>query len=188
MLCGTGWSGRRIEARGLEILGPDAAPVVPELIQRLGNDQQVSTAAAALASIGKPALWRLMEVLTNRATPDHVRAQAAYTLGLMGTGASESADVLVALLQDKPQVAASAATALANVATNMDDLVPTLTRAAMAQDHSTRLASITALGRFGAYARPAIPVLETFLTNEDASVRWAATNALSRISKGRLGQ
>ena len=70
----------------------------------------------------------------------------------------------------------------------MDDLVPTLTRAAMAQDHSTRLASITALGRFGAYARPAIPVLETFLTNEDASVRWAATNALSRISKGRLGQ
>jgi HEAT repeat protein len=87
-------------AAALKKLGDWAAPAVPYLIGKLDNEEMRPLAVPALASIGKPAVKDLIEVLKDK---DAGKRQAGVeALGQMGPPASQALGLILTLAQKDP--------------------------------------------------------------------------------------
>jgi hypothetical protein len=82
--------------------GPDFKELIPALLDALkDNDADVrQSAASALASIGRPAIDPLVDVLRDKDQNKELRANAAYVLGQMGHNAQEALPTLTKALKD----------------------------------------------------------------------------------------
>src|SRR5882672_11505383 len=170
---------RLLEAEvGFEILGPTAAPAVPELIRLLDIRYLRDPSAEALAFIGAPALEHLAEALTNRSNSIHIRRGAARALVIMGTNGVSLTHVLITCLEHDPEVAHDAVWALCSVNDDPKVVVPVLTKAITSSSAELRYAVVTSLGNFGSNDQAAVNVLVMGMTDESVDVRRAATNAL----------
>src|SRR5262249_39590605 len=82
--------------------GVDFKDLIPALLDALkDNDADVrQSAASALASIGRPAIDPLVDVLRDKDQNKELRANAAYVLGQMGPHGQEALPALTKALKD----------------------------------------------------------------------------------------
>jgi HEAT repeat protein len=147
--------------RALAVIGPDAAPAVPVLIEILDRgDAPVNVPGNQFA---------LAETLPDK----RVTADSPGTVAQLRGAAGRS--------QRTWQLSRAAEAALAEIGPGARAAVPSLI--ASLRDHKERSVDpgCYALGRIGAAAHDAIPVLEDLLKSEDPAARLAAAEALSTI-------
>jgi HEAT repeat protein len=168
----------------LELLGPDAAPAGPALVQALADRSLFVRWAAArtLSKIGKknvpasavPALARLM------ADPDlDVRLAAAATLEYFGPMARRATAALVRATQrGDAEVRVAAMRALETIGKPPRSVIQALIDALSNSDNRVRQAAAETLGSFGRAALPAVPALRKALQDSNEDVRRAASEAL----------
>jgi len=113
---------------------------------------------------------------------DDTRRGVLLALGELGAAASPAVPDLLLLLQE-PGIDGAAAEALGRIRSAPESVVPALLATAETGDASLRRRSIEALGQFGGAAREALPLITRALTDTEARVRSAATNALRQINR-----
>jgi hypothetical protein len=168
---------------GLQILGRQASPAIPELVRMTGNRHLAMQALETMRFIGPAAVPALMGALTNRDAMVRVKA-AGCIIGMRNSGAKASilVPVLLSCLADKDNsVVLSAAILLGRLGTEPETVVPALASCMHNRDRFIRRETAIALGNFSQAARPAVPELIEALKDSDTKVRIAATNALQRI-------
>jgi hypothetical protein len=171
---------------GFDILGPAAAPAIPDLLRLMDGRDTHDIAIVALASIGDVGLPFLTEALATRTNSVALRAGAAETMGLMETRNRMVVPVLVGCLEHEQPVAVAAARTLGVVKVEPDTVVPALTNAMQRPWPNLRIAAMTSLSRFEEQARPAAPALLGRLNDAYPAVRQCATNVLSVIAPEML--
>ena len=170
------------------LLGEKATPAIPALTRRM-NDPESSpfrkhTAVRALAYIGKEGLPSLLDALNDKQSANHeVAAISICQMASLGTNAKPVVPAVVGLLSDRT-LAGSAAHVLGSWGIEPDIVVPALVKTAQEPKKNIflRCNSIESLGKFGARARPAVPVLPESLGDVDGNIRHSATNALRKIA------
>jgi HEAT repeat protein len=179
--------------QGWIVLGPRAAPAVPELARILNGGEWASaqSAALALAVIGERGLDPLLAAVTNRACKYRIDVASALCRAVagMGTNATRAGPTLVACLKDPDiNVANMAAVGLGagRKAFDPKTTVPALTNAMLHPSLVVRTASVQAVGMFGTNALQAVPALVNALSDPEEQVRWGAVMALRRISPEAL--
>jgi hypothetical protein len=173
-------------SEGFEILGPAAAPAVPDLIELFLDKDTWEVVQVALMHVGEPAVPALTAALTNRSNPPRIRAAAADVLGNVGESNSAVVKLLLPCLEDEPHVARFSALALGRLKMEPDIVVPALAQAVTGRYLEVRAPSIWALGQFGTNATSALPLLTNLLDHPDRRIRDAVTNALENIAPGFL--
>jgi HEAT repeat protein len=177
---------------GFHILGPAAAPAVPALIRGLSSNAWAYThpygygpcpQAEALTEIGRPAVPALIQTLTNRSNEFGPRGQAVHALGYMGTDANDAAEVLLGCVTERLPFSAEALWAAGNVAVDAKIVLPALTSALRSEKPDLRSAAIFVCRDIAERLDPGVSVslVRPGLTDEDANVREAATNALTKL-------
>ncbi|WP_218934611.1 HEAT repeat domain-containing protein [Rosistilla ulvae] len=178
---------------GIELarrLGPNAAPLVPDLIAAMKSSddpEQVREIAFALAAIGsaaKPASDVLVAELSNENR--RVRYSACYALGSIG---SDAQNVLTELTQrlgcDDPFLQLSAAWSLLKLQPGDPKLiaqaVPLLTQALQHENEFVRLEAARTLGTLGQAAQGSVDDLNALSSDESPMVRQAAAEAAEAI-------
>jgi HEAT repeat protein len=145
-------------AAALALMGREAAPAAPELIDALSSRQEsvASQAAAAVGAIGpqaKSAVPKLQALLSS-ASPV-VKEHAAIALGNMGAAAAPAVSDLVKLLKDENEdVRRIAAGALGRIGQAAETAIPALIAALDDERGPVALHAAEALGRIGPYAVP----------------------------------
>ncbi|QDV67219.1 putative lyase [Rosistilla carotiformis] len=189
----TGLSNKTLRPLAIELarrLGPDAAPLVPELITTMKSSddpEQVREVAFALAAIGtaaKPASDVLVAELSNENR--RVRYSACYALGSIG---SDAKNVLTELTQrlgcDDPFLQLSAAWSLLKLQPGDPKLiaqaVPLLTGALQHENEFVRLEAARSLGTLGQAASGSVDQLKALESDESSMVRAAAAEAVAAI-------
>jgi HEAT repeat protein len=102
MMNGSDPAKKRIAMRVLAGVGPKAEPVVPDLIQLMGDKDYAQLAARVLAGIGpasKPAVPALITALRD----EKQRMEAIMALETIGPGAQDAVPYLIDILQGKPE-------------------------------------------------------------------------------------
>jgi len=144
-----------VQSRTLQSLekgGPEAVPVLIELLQTEGRDD-----------------WEGGEV----------RRIAAEILGRFGPEARAAIPALVATLNDPdPHLRSVAALALGEIGPHTPEVCPALIGLLKTE---SRLSAVRALNRFGFEARAAVPSLIDLLQDSEPEVRWNAAQALGTI-------
>jgi HEAT repeat protein len=180
--------------RGMEILAAQAeaaAPLVPEMVEALGDDDAAyaSEAAVALAAIGPAAAAAepTLRGLLVETTPAPVRYTAMYALGRIGAAAKESVPRLLELSRSDDELEATVAVWAAlkiqpEDKSLFDAAIPRLQKALLAQEELARLEAAVSLGDIGPAASAAVATLE-LLAEDDPSraVRSAAAAALEKL-------
>ena len=82
--------------------------------------------------------------------------------------------------------AAEAAATLGELTLQPETVVPALVQALQRSDDTTRIWALSALGDYGAQAKPALPLLLAELRTEDWFVRQYVVMALERIAPAAL--
>jgi hypothetical protein len=182
---------------GYQILGPEAAPGIPELRALLKDDASSVWAMHALASIGEAGLAALLVALADPQTAHRQDLpRCIISMRRAGNDISPAVPALVRCLGDTDvEVATAAATGLAMAArpprfnisrrpptAGLDRAVPALADSAKDPRVAVRYAAVRALAVFSEQARPAVPALIEAMHDADSTVRSAATNALERIA------
>jgi len=174
---------------GFEILGPEAAPAIPALTNRLkwewtsiGANESIFLAFNYMGNAG---LAPLISVATNKTVPAELRIMAITRIRAPLMHVDTNANWVVPLLGDllKDRVTAvSAAAALGDLRLDAPVAVPALI--ACLQDYGApcRAEAADSLGRFGKNAKPAVPDLVHALGSTNEYLRVAATNALEIIA------
>lgn len=147
--------------KACEILGragKSAAPIVPELLKRLKDDDQLVVRAASSAlgeiqSSPESVLPELEQLLTGKSNA--VKVAAIRAIGEFGTEASSSGTKIQAFLNDT--------------------------------DISVRSAAVHTIGRLGVSDPKVISALVSMLKDEDGSVVINAANAISLIGEPAVG-
>jgi HEAT repeat protein len=170
---------------GFSLLGPQAAPAVPQLIRLLEHKETWDMGIVGLQDIGAGGIPELTAALTNRANSPRVRAGLVQVLGSVGTN-STVVPTLVACLADDPHVAAQAVFALGRLHLEPEVTVPALLNAAQ-NNANVRHQAIWALGEFNTNALTAVPFLTNCLADPDLGIRIVTTNALEAIAPEVLG-
>ncbi|HWW01085.1 MAG TPA: HEAT repeat domain-containing protein [Candidatus Acidoferrum sp.] len=177
-----------------EILGPEAAPAVPELarmLKRGGPADRIRNVHMALMFVGEAGLAPLVSVVTNKSVATWAREDAAERIAApamrLGTKASWAVPVLIGCLQDT-NVASEVALALGQFTWESKTVVPPLVRCLGNGDPLLRIYATETLGRFGTNAAAAKPELVGALSSNDRLLRETATNALMKIAPEVLGQ
>jgi len=174
----------------LELLGSDAAGVVPQLVRGL-SDRSPFVRWATVRTLG-----RIGPVDTERTVPliaellcDHdldVRLAAAYTLGSYGDKSAPAvAQLAKAVVSGDAEQRIAAMKALQSIGKDAAPAVPALAQALGFADERVRRAAPPVLGLLGAAARSAIPALQQALFDSDPLVRQAASDALLSITAGK---
>src|SRR5262249_34740173 len=147
-----------------EMLGPDARPALPELVQIMHHAKVARSrerAMSALACIGEDGLRPLMEVAGDPRNPDR-RAAAFAMRGMKPLGAklSPAVPLLVKAVKDEDiNVSTAAAMILGELGLEPEMAVPALTNSLQSADQYLRDEAAGALGKFGGDARSAVPAL-----------------------------
>ena len=165
-------------AQALGNMGADAAEAIAALTEAMRGTNIVlcRLAAKALSQIGRAALAPLIAHLGHR--DPFVRGEAALALGWMGRQASSAVPALIEVLLTIPEgavptlVPVDARTPTTPVSTDSEG---------PSSDATSRAYAAQALGKIGAGAYEAIPVLTKAATDSCHLVRNAAQQALRLI-------
>ncbi len=200
----------RIRKRGILALSQRGLAVVPALIERLGDDEEMrrQSATAVLYRIGQPALPFLRKAL------DHPKAwtrqHAAFAMGLLKIADYRVIEVLFEALRDPDEhirkFAKSALFVLSPAARDVLEqallakapetralaagvlqrcgaaAIPALRRVLRDPDEEVRIAAIMSLAHFGPQAHAARPDLLRALRDPSSRIRRAAQTALQALS------
>jgi HEAT repeat protein len=166
---------------GFQILGPVAAPAIPELERMIGDTNRPVRAERALNTlpvIGAGAVPALLRIVTTPNASGQLRA--LQLLARMGTNAAAAVPTLVELAKSKDvETADQAIKALDGLRLSPEIVVPMLTEYV---DHpSLHYLAISTLTDYGVDAKPAVPRLVQCLTNIDHDIAITAARALSRL-------
>lgn len=171
---------RVMAARGLASLPPDpkiSDPIWQKALQG-ADETTVHHALDALATLGAPAVPRLIDVLEQ----GKAREQIVYILGRIGPDAAPATPSLAKLVADKnEQLAHEAILALANIGPGAKDAVPALVQALQHNENETSTGIAYALGRIGPDASSATPVLMALLDSPDKTLALACAWAITQI-------
>jgi len=114
-----------------------------------------------------------------------LRQEVIYTLGFIGSNASDSVPKLIEILQDDPEPAVRTASARALSEISSDPEVISALVGALEDENSDVVGmTIVALGVIGPKAKAAIPALIKMLKDVDPEKRAAAAREIARISSG----
>ncbi len=184
----------RAEARSqvaemaLNALGPEAAPVLPQL-QKLAlttNDYILRKAALTMVSTGTNGSPWVLAAMADQNSPRQFAALEAFVLTCfrLRTNADATAmPVLLRCLQSgNPRAIKLAAGGLGRAKMEPATTVPALVRLLSQPDPGTRLDVIYGLREFGELARPAVPDLLRACQDPSVGIRRAASNALEQIA------
>ena len=170
-----------------EILGPEAAQVIPALTNLLAGWRGDRTDAAlmALMFIGEAGFPPLVSVVTNKTAPLAYRISAAQRIAAPGmnpgTNTAWAAPPLLSCI-DEPTMAPLAFSALGDLKIEPALVVPILAQRLEDGNAVVAYAAAEALGKFGAAASNAVPDLVRALASKNVLVREQATNALIEIA------
>lgn len=159
---------------------------LPGLVEyRQQLDQRRTAGAYGFTALGvqaKSALPALKTLLEDK--DERVRYLAFFTLRCLGPVAKEALPLMIAHLDDPEfTVQDEAVMALGTIHEEPDQVVPIIMHF-LEKNHGNAILcqeAIDALGKFGAKATPAVPMLVGLLDNEHAETRSWATNALKLI-------
>ena len=170
---------------GFVILGTNASPAIPDLVElaRKGEPWRSPAALSALGYLGKDALPPLLAFAADPRFP--FRNEAMGALGAMhyiGTNAHPAVLWLIESLDD-PKVDGGAADILGRLCLESEISVPALAAHLQSTNELVRRFVVIGLGKFGAQAQSVVPELYKRLDDPDAYVRDSATNALRAIAR-----
>ncbi len=182
---------RPYAVRVAALLGPDAEPAVPALMQAwkaTGDDSALRTEIQfALAAIGPGAAAAVPALTTSLAADQpQVRNSACYALGRIGPAAKSAVPALRTMLESQEQFQRlESVWALLQIMPQDPTIkqlaVPMLMGALQDDREELRLEAVKSLGDIGPLARAAVPVLRKALNDESTHVREAAQAALGKI-------
>jgi hypothetical protein len=176
---------------GFRILGPAAAPAIPDLIRLLSRPDTCTAAARALSYVGKPAVGSLIGAFTNAGYSIGQRGMAAVALGWIGTDASESTGLLASAANQRDRLSFFAAHAVGEVAVDPESVLPVLTNALGAPSAFVRqgaIAGLRAVGfRMHGTNEIVVASLRTSLCDVSGDVRESATNAVYEVAPQVFG-
>lgn len=187
-LFGSAGPERAMEAAlSFRVLGPIAAPAVPELeIRAQANDQEIrGRALFALSNIGPTAASAMRRVLsTLLSNPQSLTYPfVAHSIEALGPNARPMIPLLVQYLDHTNAVTAGAcAGMLGHLRLEPDLVVPALLRKLSDPRGTVSNQAASALADFG---RPALTQITNALSDPDPVVRQNATNAIARINARR---
>jgi HEAT repeat protein len=171
----------------LEMLGPEAAPAIPALVQAL-SDRDLFVRWSAARTLGRlapeganQAVLPLARLLCDRDLD--VRLAGANALIRYGPDARAAVDALVRAVVSKTDaefriVVMQALEAIGQPAAGT---IPALAGSLRDPDPRVRLEAARVIGRFGPRAAGAVGALREVLADPDSEVRKAASEALLQI-------
>jgi HEAT repeat protein len=173
---------RELAAQALLALppAPDVAPALWEKAFESMDETTARHALDALASLGAPAVPRLINALKY----EGLRGGVADVLGHIGPPAAPATMALAGLLADKsPEIVHQATLALANIGPGAKEAVPDLIKSLQEGADTTSAATDAAyaLGRIGPQAAAAEPALSKLLKNSDQTLALVSAWALTQI-------
>ncbi len=170
-----------------EVLGTNAAPLLPELIEDLHAGRNLGVAPYALARIGgEQAGIALVNAMTNSNL--QIRISGAIAVRYFETNATVAEKAVVALSEilshDSGVMRATAADTLGILERSPAFIVPVLLAAAQKDsDPVVRMVALKSLGRFGTNAIVAkSAIAEIANSDKDEDVRRLARQALQAVS------
>ncbi len=179
---------RRFGLLGLGAVGPAAKPTAPMVVELLkSRDDSGLWPAAVSALVGMKAdtpelLSGFKRVLQNPEEWPTTRACAADALTALAPGDPNLRPLLDSALRDTSGlVRAAAARNLWKLHVSPEVVLPVLTALLDHKLVSIRTVALDGLAQMGAAARPSSPLVERLTTDENATIRQAATNALQQI-------
>jgi HEAT repeat protein len=201
---------RERAAHALGRFGPEAAPVLPALLEATRAAGGAPVFADALAQIGPAVLPTLLQALQTGKPEDSawilralrgfgspavpvlsealkhaspaVRAAAASTLGAMGRDAADAVNPLFVLTEDaSPEVQAAALRALVAQRADSGRLKPLLQTALASKNVDVRKAGAAGTAALGGAAQLGVQGLLDLLADDDAMGRVAAVQALGQL-------
>jgi HEAT repeat protein len=185
---------RAVHALGA--IGPEAGAAVPALATILRHDPERDLRVEAALALSKmrPASERAIPALTAALGDEDrgVRMYSVIALAGLGRASRPAVPALTAALRDDANhiyvstftftIQEEAAIALGRASAGTPEAVPVLMET-LRTSPSDRLrqAATRALGKVGAEARPAVPLLRTMLQEKGPVPRWMLEKALSDI-------
>ena len=167
------------------ILGPTAAPLVPDVAEMLLEPGLTEEAALALSHLGPDAFPALRDAL--RSSDPIVRREALRSIGKLKERAPLEASAVVPLLvartkDEDPGVRAVAATYLGILHDDAASALPALVATLADADAEVRRVSAAALGAFPPdVAAPALPALRKALRDPNPEVSREAGQAIVKL-------
>ncbi len=194
-------------ARVLAELGDAAVPALIDVLAE-GDTMKVQSAFYAIKLLGadaKPALPILMELL--KSDDPGMRSGAANAISGMGIAAREAVPNLIDALDDEEiNVAMMAANALGGIAPSAREAIPALIEVVKSPEReilptspyyrlstqmqsrpSLRRSAIRALGDIGMQAHEVVPLLIEVLRENDDSLSFSTSYALSQFGNDAVG-
>jgi hypothetical protein len=182
---------RRTALDGFLILGPDAAPAVPQLLQIIAESPKgTSPASGVLDGFGtETVLPYALSALTNRANSIELRVAAAMWINRAAPNLeSETVTSLMTqcVRENNPNFAQSAAVTLASRGAEPALVIPYLTNCLANPKPDTRWSAASALRGYHETASNAVPALVKALTDTHPIVREFAADAIWDIDPEAL--
>ncbi len=186
---------RATAARCLAVITPRAAAGVPMMIRLLGDrDPQVRAAGAdCLAQIGPaaaeavPALVQVLRdrrgMATNQWLVTHASEEAARALGDIGPAAKAAVPALEEMTHDPAPDTSEAVAAVALIKINQGPWRPFFDRLKDPSDAKRWARTAYQVGRLGAQAGPAIPLLLAGLAQTNGRIQLAAAGAIGGLHR-----
>jgi HEAT repeat protein len=163
--------------------GPEAAPAVPHLIEKLkGGAGEGDWAVTLLGQIGPTALPALLDVVKNPGGPG--RPAALKAIGLIGPQARDAIPLLIDRLKDPDEkVRVKVAELLNTYDPKPREAIPALTESLKDANVWVRLtAAWSLIGIAGPETKAVVPVLTAALNEADHWPRRSAALALAEVS------
>jgi HEAT repeat protein len=170
-------------AHALAALPPAPEITVPiwEKAMQDADEQTIDLALDAVATLGAPAVPKLVDGLKH----EKLRLHVLYVLGKIGPAAAPATPALTALIADKDEdVAHEAMMTLAKIGPGAKAAVPELIVVLGSGDKSKAPVAAYVLGSIGPDAAAAVTTLRGLLANDDALTAEASAWALTQVRPG----
>ena len=161
---------RNLSLEGFEILGKEAAPVIPEVVGAMNAlNSRGDWPMLILRCLGDTGLSSLMAVITNRANTVAFRECALKYVSWDCTNSAWAVAPLIRCLNEEDwEIVSGAARAIGELAQEPNIAVPVLVASLRHPNRSVRYNAAYSLGRFGTNAQSAAPaIMEMFTDGED---------------------
>ncbi len=179
-------------AEAMNLVGVEARSAFPKLTNLLTMRSHRLTAAIGLAGIGHEGIAVLLESLTNRDWI--VRQNAAFALGEAGSDYDKVVPALIEMVKKEGNtqidsvLRGAAGSSLVRLHKEPELVIPVFSEFLTNPDAGMRCFGASLLGRFGADAKAAVPLLLKARSDEEASVREMAEIALKNIDPQAAGK
>jgi HEAT repeat protein len=179
---------RKAALKACGILGPVAAPAIPDVAVALAQPDLTAEAAMALSFMGREAFAPLREALGS--DDPVVRREALRSIGKLKERAPLDGKGVVPLLLDGMRdpddgVRAVAATYLGIIHEGAEEAVPALIEGLKDPSVEVRRSAAEALGSFGPAAKAALPALRRAMGDKDPDVAREAGLAVVKLQAAR---